>query len=301
MQPFNVPSQTNMPVPEKSPGAKENFGKESFGEADFGSFQQRVERKTGIHLNEYKTDQMRRRIATLALKSGCCSFSAYASLVEHDSARLAEFLGQMTINVTELLRNPNRFEELRTEILPGLLAQRPGIPLSIWSAGCSYGAEAYSIALLLHEADPATSHQVWGTDIDQSILAKAKQSAFSEVDMVNVSPARRQTHFHPPSAPARAGSAVFQPKAHLRTRVGFGPHDLLAGTYPKGKYSLILCRNVLIYFNDDAKERIYRGFHTALRPGGVLFVGGTERLSDHKAAGFELVRPFFYRKPDTHL
>lgn len=287
--PFNALPQPNPPASGYSPGTKENFG-----EADFSSFQQRVERKTSIRLGEYKADQMRRRIASLAVRAGCGSFFAYAALVERDPVRLAEFLDQMTINVTELLRNSNRFEELRTEILPGLLAQRPGTPLSVWSAGCSYGAEAYSVALLLHEADPATPHQIWGTDIDQVILAKAKQTAFSEIDMVNVSPARRQAHF-------QADGRMFQPKAHLRTHVTFGPHDLLAGAYPRAKHNLILCRNVLIYFNDDAKERICRGFHTALRPGGVLFVGGTERLSDHRAAGFELIRPFFYRKPDSQL
>lgn len=292
--PLNGSPQFHQPVLEKPLSAKENSGKENFGEADFSLFQQRVERKTGIRLGEYKADQMRRRIATLALKTGCGSFFAYAALVERDPARLTEFLDQMTINVTELLRNPNRFDELRTEILPGLLAQRPGTPLSVWSAGCSYGAEAYSAALLLHEADPATLHQIWGTDIDLAILAKAKQPAFSESDMVNTSPARRQAHF-------QADGGTYQPKAHLRTRVGFGPHDLLAGAYPKAKYHLILCRNVLIYFNDDAKERICRGFHTALRPGGVLFVGGTERLSDHRVTGFELIRPFFYRKPDSQL
>jgi len=261
-----------------------------FGEADFAGFQQRIAARTGLRLSEYKSDQMCRRLAALAAKSGCASFAAYAALVERDPARLAEFRDRMTINVTELLRNPDRFEELRTNVLPGLLAQRKAAPLSVWSAGCSYGAEAYTLAMLLHEASPAVPHRIKGTDIDLAILAKADRPSFSAADMVNISPARRQAHFH-------EARDAFQPKAHLRTRVLFGPHDLLAGPYPRAEYDLILCRNVVIYFNDDAKERIYRGFHAALRPGGVLFVGGTERLSDHKTIGFELLRPFFYRKP----
>jgi len=261
-----------------------------FGEADFSSFQQRVERKTSIRLGEYKADQMRRRIASLAEKAGCSSFAAYAALVEREPARLAEFLDRMTINVTELLRNPNRFEEMRTDVLPELLARRKGAPLSVWSAGCSYGAETYTVAMLLHESGPAVPYRINGTDIDLAILAKADRPSFSAADMINISPARRQMHFH-------EVCDTYQPKAHLRTRVVFGSHDLLAGPYPKAEYDLILCRNVVIYFNDDAKERIYQGFHTALRPGGVLFVGGTERLSNHRATGFELLRPFFYRKP----
>ncbi len=261
-----------------------------FGEADFAGFQQRVERRTSVRLGEYKADQMRRRIASLAEKAGCSSFSAYAALVERDPARLAEFLDRMTINVTELLRNPNRFDDLTTHVLPGLLAQRKGASFTAWSAGCSYGAEAYTLAMLLHEAGPAMTYRIKGTDIDLAILAKADRPSFSAADMINISPARRQAHFH-------EVCDTFQPKAHLRARVMFGSHDLLAGPYPKAEYDLILCRNVVIYFNDDAKERIYQGFHTALRPGGVLFVGGTERLSNHRATGFEMLRPFFYRKP----
>ncbi len=233
---------------------------------------------------------MRRRIASLAEKAGCSSFSAYASLVERDPARLADFLDRMTINVTELLRNPNRFEELMKEVIPSLLTQRKAAGLSVWSAGCSYGAEAYTVAMLLHEANAAGPYRIKGTDIDLAVLAKAGCPSFSAADMVNISPARRQAHFH-------EVCGTYQPKAHLRARVMFGSHDLLVGPYPKAEYDLILCRNVVIYFNDDAKERIYQCFYTALRPGGVLFVGGTERLSNHRATGFEMLRPFFYRKP----
>ena len=85
---------------------------------------------------------------------------------------------------------------------------------------------------------------------------------------------------------------------HLRDRVRFRRHDLLSDDYPRAAYHLIVCRNVLIYFTEEAKERIARGFWQALKPGGILFMGGTERLNDHQAHGFEQVRPFFYRRPD---
>lgn len=226
----------------------------------------------------------------LAQKNGVHSFTAFASVMERDPAMLSEFLDKMTINVTELLRNPDRFTELTSHVLPGLLAQHKSAPLSIWSAGCSYGAEAYTMALLLHELQPAVAHKIKGTDIDLSVLARAERPSFSAADMINLSPARRGAHF------LELGG-TYQPKAHLKNKVRFEPHDLLGGAYPKSECDLILCRNVVIYFNDDAKERIYRGFFQALRPGGILFVGGTERLSDHRAIGYELARPFFYRKP----
>ena len=261
-----------------------------FGEADFAGFQRRVEAKTGIRLGQYKSEQMQRRIAALAAHSGCPSFEAYALRMERDPASLADLLDRITINVTELFRNPDHFDELAASILPGLLARRPGAPLSAWSAGCSYGAEAYTLALLLHETRPSVPHRIQGTDVDRAVLARAERPWFSPADMKNVSPARRAAHF----AECEGGH---QPQSHLRGGVRFGPHDLLADPYPASAYDLILCRNVVIYFTDEAKERAYRGFFRALRPGGVLFVGGTERLPDHRALGFELLRPFFYRKP----
>ena len=263
---------------------------EDFGEEDFACFQQRVEEKTGIRLGQYKADQMRRRITALAQKAGCASFADFAVMMERDPACLAEFRDRMTINVTELLRNPNRFEELTAYVLPDLLARRPAAPLSVWSAGCSYGAEAYTLAFLLHELSPVLPHRIVGTDIDPAILARAESPCFSPADMANLSPARRRAHFE-------EAAGCFHPLPHLRRQVRFAAHDLLAGPFPRAEHDLILCRNVVIYFTDEAKEQIYRGFCQALRPGGVLFVGGTERLSDHRAAGFELLRPFFYRRP----
>ena len=279
-----------MPTPNAPAPSPVGLSAAGFSEADFALFQQRMQAKTGIRLAEYKADQMCRRIGALARQSGCASFDAYAALVECDAARLAEFRDRMTINVTELLRNPDRFAELTGAVLPDLLARRPAAPLSVWSAGCSYGAEAYTLALLLHEARPAPMHRILGTDIDPAILARAMHPRFSDADVLNLSPARLDAHFD------RCADG-HRPKPHLQSRVRFAPHDLLGGPYPNAEYDLILCRNVIIYFTDEAKDRIARGFLRALRPGGVLFVGGTERLSDHRALGFELLRPFFYRKP----
>ena len=263
-----------------------------FGDADFAAFGRRMEARTGIRLGQYKADQMCRRIGLLAQQNGCASFTAYAALVERDPARMAEFRDRMTINVTELLRNPDRFAELAGSVVPDLLAQHQGAPLSAWSAGCSYGAEAYTLAMLLHEISPALPHRIWGTDIDPTVLDRAARPCFSPADIVNLSPLRLKAHFE-------TANGGFRPKPHLQGGVSFGRHDLLGASYPHAEYDLILCRNVIIYFTDDAKERIARGFFRALRPGGVLFVGGTERLSDHRALGFELLRPFFYRKPLT--
>ena len=274
------------------PGTPRPAGPGAFGDEDYRLFQQKIQSRTGIRLVDYKPEQMRRRISTAAQRAGFGSFAAYVGAMERNAALLENFLETMTINVTELLRNPPRFDDLSRVILPGLVALRgQATPLSLWSAGCSYGAEAYTLALLLEEMAPRVPHRIKGTDIDEEILAKARNPRFTAADMVNVSPARRAAHFQ------EAPEGTFVPRPALSARVQWAKHDLLAGAYPRAQYDLIACRNVVIYFTDEAKERVYRGFFEALKPGGVLFVGGTERLADHRAIGFDLALPFFYRKP----
>jgi chemotaxis protein methyltransferase CheR len=262
-----------------------------YDDADYQLFQQKVLNRTGIRLQDYKAEQMRRRIASMSSSVGCKSFVEFYTAMERDTALLGKFLDGMTINVTELLRNPDRFADLTKVVLPPMLKQRAGLPLSVWSAGCSYGAEAYTVAMLLEEMAPHLNHRVKGTDVDLTVLARADSAHFSEADMANISKARRDRFFVDP------GTGSFLPSMALRRIVDFSRHDLLADPYPTASYDIAICRNVLIYFTEEAKERIYRGFFRSLRPGGVLFVGGTERLSDHRAIGFELIMPFFYRKP----
>ena len=149
---------------------------------------------------------------SLAQKNGANSFTAFASTMERDPAKLSEFLDKMTINVTELLRNPDRFNELTTKVLPDLLAQRKGAPLAIWSAGCSYGAEAYTMALLLHEIQPNVGHKIKGTDIDLSVLTRAERPSFGTADMINLTPARRSAHF-------MELCGMYQPLSHLKNKL----------------------------------------------------------------------------------
>lgn len=197
------------------------------------------------------------------------------------------FLDRLSINVSELLRNPEKWDDLQREVLPVLLNDRSN--LKAWSAGCSYGAEAYSLAMLLQESAPSGAHSILGTDIDQEALDRARDPHFCEADMRFVSKERREAFFE-----NRDGGYV--PKPVLRSRVQFQRHDLLHDPYGSD-YDLILCRNVVIYLNDPAKQRLYRGFLEALRPGGVLFLGSTERIPRYREMGLEAPVPFVYRKP----
>ena len=260
-----------------------------FGDEDWACFRNKVSRIAGVRLADYKPDQMRRRVGTMAQRAGAESFSGYLALIERDPKELAVFREKITINVSELFRNPERFEDLRGFVAQALPCGSPA-PLCVWSAGCSHGAEAYSLAILFDEMR-ITQARFFATDIDESVLSRARSGRFYETDLENLSPERRDAYFR------KAGEGEWVISERLRDRVAFEEHDLLASPYPREAYDLIVCRNVVIYFTDDAKNRVYRGLLSALKPGGILFIGSTERIADHRAIGFDLMMPFFYKKP----
>lgn len=162
--------------------------------------------------------------------------------------------------------------------------------MKVWSAGCSYGAEAYTMACILSE-EGVGRFEVTGTDIDRRIVARAQRGWFSTADMRHVPPAVRSSFF----APAEDG---FQAKAALGSKLRFRAEDLLRSTYSTG-WDLVLCRNVVIYFTDEARDTVHRNIAKALRPGGYLMVGSTERVADPKGLGLTPTDPFIYRKTTT--
>lgn len=257
---------------------------------DYERFCGGVKSLTTIDLSQYRRAQMERRLRTFARRSGHNDLDSYLTALRRDIAERDAFLDHMTINVSELFRNPERFVELEREYIPALLAGSPGRGLRAWSAGCSYGAEPYTLGMLLKEAAPGAAHEVVASDIDETILARAREGVFNEQDLANVSPERRAKWFE------KLPDGGWQVVRSLRSAVRFSRLDLLADPYPRTR-DLILCRNVVIYFNDDAKEKIYERFFEALRPGGVLFIGSTERVNDSGRLGWERPGTFFYRRP----
>jgi len=257
-------------------------------EADFAIFKRRVRESFNIDLDAYKRPQMERRLRGNMEKCGATTFTEYYRMMSRNSSLAEEFLDRVTINVSELFRNPDLFETLRTRVLPEVTAKRSRV--SIWSAGCSYGAEPYSVATLVDEAGLAGRCRLLATDIDDKMLENARKGVFSRQDMRNVTPARIARYFS-------ADGLDYQAKPTLRSLIEFRKHDLLRDPFGVGN-DLILCRNVVIYFTPEAKDVLYRKFFDALRPGGYLFVGGTERISDSKSIGFESACPFFYQKPE---
>ena len=246
---------------------------------------------TGVDLNCYKAQQMQRRLKAYLIRSGYPNWPRFFRTIRADPAELSKFKDYLTINVSSFFRDPDKYKFLQTSILPDLLHQRSA--LRIWSAGCSRGQEIYSLAILLAEAGGSSGqHQLLATDIDRSALDWARAGGpYTADDIANVSFHLRLGYFD-------ARKNEYWVRDNLKRGIIFRQHNLLADPIA-GKFDLIICRNVVIYFQPEAKEKLYRNFYNALRPGGVLFVGGTEILPKTVTAGFEAVNISFYRRKDT--
>ena len=244
-----------------------------------------LRRLTGVDLTSYKRQQMERRIRTYVDRKAAPTLAAFLRHIQASPPDLDAFLDRITINVSELYRNPEQYELLRTNVLPQL-RPAPAGP-RVWSAGCSYGAEAYTLATLLQD-EGAARFQVLGTDIDRRVLERAQRGWFSDGDMRSVPPGSA-------SATSRPATAATAPATRSAGTCGSRPQDLLKDRYAPG-WDLVLCRNVVIYFTDAARDHVHRSIAGALRPGGYLMVGATERVADPRAIGLEPVHPFIYRK-----
>ncbi len=243
--------------------------------------------KSGIDLNLYKEAQMKRRMIALREKKGYATFIEYFKAMESDRGLYDEFLDRMTINVSEFYRNPVRWQQLETDILPELIRKSQG-KLRVWSAACSTGEEPYSLAMLLSKHLSPAQFTITATDLDDVVIEKAKQGKYHERALVDLPSEFRQRYF------TRRGDDYYITE-DIKKLVTFKKHNLLADVYERN-FDLIVCRNVLIYFTEEAKEKVYTSFHRSLRPGGVLFVGGTEQIFQPKRYGYKMKQSFFYEK-----
>lgn len=253
---------------------------------EFEEFIKEVSTSFGLNLEGYKEKQLRRRIEWLMRSLGIEDYKTYYNLITRDAGQKKRFLDRITINVSEFFRNPEAFAYLSKAILPELA--RTGMRLKVWSAGCANGVEPYSLAILLHELALQGGYFIEATDIDDQVLAVAREGRYPDTLLRNVSPAYKQKYF-------TRDDGFYAVKPVLKQNVVFRHHDLLVDAFGQG-YDLIVCRNVTIYFTRETQENLYRKFHQALRPGGVLFIGATESILQYRQFGYEKIASWFYRK-----
>ncbi len=232
---------------------------------DYEGFKSQVFSLTKIDLNAYKERQMKRRIDALISKNKFKGYDDYVAAIKANSKLLEEFVNYLTINVSEFYRNPEQWRVLESEIFPELI-KASGKSLKIWSAACSTGDEPYSLAMVL-----------------------SKLGLYAEKSLAGLPKEYVSKYF------TKVGTSSYQISNDIKKCVQFKQHNLLKDSYPTG-YDLILCRNVLIYFTEEAKEEVYCKFNDTLRKGGVLFVGSTEQIIKYRELNYESRKSFFYIK-----
>ena len=253
---------------------------------NYQEFTKKIYLKTGIDLSLYKETQMKRRLTSFYQKHGLQSFKDLYDAIGRNQKLYEDFLDRITINVSEFFRNRNRWEYLQKEILPELLQKER--KLKIWSAACSEGQEPYTLAMIFAEYTDLNRVEILATDIDERALKRAKRGVYPERVLEEVPTSLVRKYF----IPTDEGFAVCD---RLKQAVTFKKHNLLGDPYPRS-FDLIVCRNVLIYFTEEAKDGIYRRFNASLELDGVLFVGSTEQIFYPLQYGFEPVDTFFYKK-----
>ncbi|MFB6362477.1 CheR family methyltransferase [Paenibacillus elgii] len=255
---------------------------------DFLLFIKKVKDYTSIDLSQYKEAQMKRRLTTLRMKKGYTTFASFFEAMTKDKELFYEFLDRMTINVSEFWRNPNRWEVLEQKFLPDML--RKSRKVKCWSAACSTGEEPYTLAMILAELNSQDSVVV-ATDIDEGALEKAKKAVYSDRSVRDV-PAKYLQKYY------RQENLTYHIADSLKKSIRFQKQNLLVDTFDTG-FDLIVCRNVMIYFTEEAKHLLYQKFANALKPGGILFVGSTEQIFSPAQYGLESAETFFYRKTEV--
>ena len=241
---------------------------------------------TGMNLEHYKPQQMRRRLdGFIANKAD--NVVSYLRLIEGDEDAIEKLKKFLTINVSEFFRDAEHFNQLKSLILPDLL--KKNLNLRIWSAGCSYGAEAFTLAMILEEIALGGRHRILATDIDTGALSRARSGGpFKAPELRNVDSRLLAKHF------TKNGEDYLLSERLLR-RVEFRRQDLFGVDFER-EFDLILCRNVVIYFSDEAKTDLNLRFVRSLKDDGVMFIGATESMLDAREVGLTKITSAFYRK-----
>lgn len=243
---------------------------------------------SGIDLNSYKETQMKRRILSFMGRHRCENLVVFFQLLKRDREVYNAFITYLTINVSEFYRNPVQWKTLESIIIPHIM-KHSGSGIRVWSAACSTGDEPYSLAMVLSEFYPLERIEIIATDMDKEVLDKARQGCYHEKSLKSL-PEKYQKRFF-----EKTDSGYYQVSDSLKRCITFREHNLLKDTYP-GNLDLVVCRNVMIYFTEEAKDRIYKGISQSLKKDGVLFVGSTEQIIGSDVYGLETFQSFFYKK-----
>jgi chemotaxis protein methyltransferase CheR len=256
---------------------------------DYVAFCEGLRQICGVDLSHYKRPQMERRLRSFFARQGITRLTDCLDALRRDKTELDALLDRVTINVSQLWRHPEQWRRLEAEILPDLAREAQ---IRAWSAGCSYGAEAFTLAAVCQKAlggRAGVRVRILGTDIDKRMIGRARAAVFSSEDARGVAVADMERGFDRVPEGWRAKDA-------LRRMCQFELGDLLRLHPRAASHDLIMCRNTVIYFAEPVRDELHARLAKALRPGGYLIVGATERVAAAADLGLRMAHPFIYRK-----
>lgn len=257
--------------------------------------------QTGHDFSQYKPSTIHRRIERRMDVHQIEGIDGYVKFLQQTPAEVEALFRDLLIGVTSFFRDPETFEALATKVLPGLFAGKPaGAMVRAWSAGCSTGEEAYSLAILLQEQIEALklghTAQVFATDLDGAAIATARAGLYPASIAADVSPERLARFFT-----AEPGGQAYRIHKGIRDMLVFSEQDVIKDP-PFSRLDLLSCRNLLIYLGVELQRRLIPLFHYALNPGGVLFLGTSEGVGELTDLFAPLDRRFkLYRRQDDDM
>ncbi len=271
--------------------------------AGFEFLKRKISRERGFNCDYYKESVLERRIRNRMRRANINSFIEYAyieyaELLDRDEEEYNTLIDTLTVNVTEFFRDPSAFKILKNTVIPSIISNKDTQGrkvISVWSAGCASGEEPYSVAILFREflGDKIEGYHfhINATDIDATVLEKAKAGVYSESQLKNVNSLYLRKYF------TKEGN-MYRISDDIKKFVRLRKHDLISGMDLK-YFDLILCRNVMIYFSRETQEEIFMRFLHALNPSGYLMIGKTETLTAGMEKKLELIdlHERIYRKP----
>ncbi|MCL1852036.1 MAG: protein-glutamate O-methyltransferase CheR [Peptococcaceae bacterium] len=252
----------------------------------FEKFKEVYKQLSDLDLNFYKEAQMKRRIHSFMTNHGFGNdYTNFLGKLNTDDVMFDIFFTHLTINVTQFFRDAKYWDIFINTIVPDLMKTRS--TLKLWSAGCSSGQEPYTLAMIFAEHFPGVSHTIMASDIDVKVLEQAKTGIYNARDFTTAPPKLVEKYL------TRKSNDTFEVNDLLRKNITFRSHNLLIDAFPAGM-DFIACRNVVIYFTEEAKTSLYQKFAQALSPEGVLFTGSTEHIFSAAEIGLKSKMPFFY-------
>ncbi len=265
-------------------------------EKEFAGLKAIIKKKIGFNCDEYKQAHLKRRLAVRLRANRSKSYNEYAEILLNNNAELQKLKETLTVNVTELFRNPETYEAFSRIALPEMIKTKgDNISIRVWSAGCSNGEEPYSIAIMLLEFLGASARRynisILGTDIDEDSLKKGENGIYQSKQLEKIGKDRLGRFF------IKKDDDSYQVTDEIRSLVKFRHHDMISGPRLYG-FDIIFCRNVTIYFEQKLQEKLYLNFYNALNEGGYFVMGKTETLVGQAGRLFKAVdiRERIYQK-----